>query len=189
MELHTISETKSKLSMHGKIWIKTGNNLTREQILQQPDIHFDNLIVDVCSELIAEWAIMGNTGHIRSSVSDVPGILTLAVGTGAVGWDLQNPPSETASQTQLYGELTRKTFASVQYVDGLGNPSVSRTNVIEFLTTFLEGEAVGPLVEMGLFGGNNSLLSNSGTMINCKNFPVINKSSTTQMSILWNLTF
>ena len=189
MELYNINESCNKFKMHGDVWIKQGNNLSRDQILNDPDRKLTNLIVDVCSDLIAEWAITGNTGFVRSSVSDIPGILVLAVGTGALGWDLQNPPVENAGETQLESELTRKQFSTVNYVDGVGAPSVSRTNVVDFLTTFLEAEAVGPIVEMGLFGGNGALSLGSGTLINKKNFAVINKSATSSLSILWRLTF
>jgi len=182
---HIFSE-KNNMKLKGDVWMKLGNNLTREQILESPDRNFENLIVDVCSYLIAEWAF---TGVISSIGDHVPGILTLAVGTGALGWDLQNPPAETANLTVLYSELTRKTFASKTYVDNLGAPSVTRTNIIDFLTTFLETEAVGPLVEMGLFGGNGSLNANGGSRVNSKHFAVLNKSSTSQLSILWRLTF
>ena len=176
----------SSVKLRGDVWMKLGKDLTREQILNSPDKKVENLIVDVCSELIAEWAFTG----VISVVGDhVPGILTLAVGTGALGWDLQNPPPETANLTVLYSELTRKQFASKNYVDSMGNPSVSRTNIIDFLTTFLETEAVGPLVEMGLFGGTGSLNPNGGTRVNAKHFAVINKPATSQLSILWRLTF
>jgi len=175
----------NKFRMHGQVWAKLGN-VTREQILENPDMHKNNLIVDVCSDQIAEWAF---TGVITVVGDHVPGILTLAVGTGDVGWDLQNPPSATANETQLYTELRRKTFSSKNYVDNLGSPSATRTNIIDFQTTFAESEAVGPLVEMGLFGGVGALNSNGGTMINALNFPVINKPSTSNLSILWRLTF
>jgi len=180
------TETRNKVSMKGDVWMKCGKNLTREQILENPDRQMHNLIVDVCSELIAEWAF---TGVISLISQHVPGILVLAVGTGDIGWDLQNPPVETADETQLFSELTRKTFSNVTYVDNLGAPSVTRTNIVDFMTTFLEAEAVGPIVEMGLFGGNGALLADSGTMINVRNFPVVNKGSTTTLAILWRLTF
>lgn len=179
------SENKKIQIARGDVWMKLGKDLTREQILGNPDRAFKNLIVDAASDQIAEWAF---TGIITLVSQHVPGILTLAVGTGAVGWDLQNPPVETANLTVLYSELFRKQFASVNYVDNLGNPSVTRTNIVDFLTTFLETEAVGPLVEMGLFGGVGALNPNGGTEINCKHFPVINK-PTSQLSILWRLTF
>jgi len=190
MELFN-SETGIRAQLHGDVWIRQGKNLTREQILENPDRKFKNLIVDVCSNLIAEWAIRGNPGFLRSSATDYPGILSLAVGTGAVGWDLQNPPVETAGQTRLFGELVngRKPFTTVNYTDGLGNVSSPPTNVIDFLTTFTETQAVGPIVEMGLFGGNNSLVVDEGMMVNYKTFAVINKSATSSLSILWRLTF
>ena len=170
----------------GEIFIKMGENPTYEDTMKNPDCHVKNIIVDVCSELIAEWAF---TGIITVIGDHVPGILTLAVGTGDPGWDLQNPPAETANQTILESELTRKTFASKTYVDGAGNPTVTRTNVVDFTTTFLEAEAVGPLVEMGLFGGTGATATNGGTMINYKTLAVLNKSATSKLTIVWRLTF
>ena len=179
--------TEKSVQLKGDVWMKIGNNLNREQILENPDRQFHNLIVDVCSELIAEWAFAG--GGVVWSSNYVPGILTLAVGTGAIGWDLQNPPAETANLTVLYSELARKEFSAKTYVDGSGNPTVTRTNIIDLTTTYLESEAVGPLVEMGLFGGTGSLSTGGGTRVNAKHFPVINKPSTSQLSCLWRLTF
>ena len=171
-----------KLRLSGQLWIKLGHDLTRESILECPDYHEKNLIVDIASELICSWAFQGLTPTI-------PGILTLAVGTGGIGWDLQNPPAESASQTLLVSELARKQFSDKTYVDNLGNPSVTRTNILDLTTTFLETEANGPLVEMGLFGGTGSTSANGGTMVNVKNFPVINKTSSMSAAILWRLTF
>lgn len=184
--MEKFSDVRSKFQIKGDVWMRLGNNLTREQILENPDRQFHNLIVDVCSDLIAEWAF---TGVITLVGDHVPGILTLAVGTGDTGWDLQNPPAETANLTVLYSELTRKEFASKNYVDGLGSPSATRTNIVDFLTTYLETEAVGPLVEMGLFGGTGALNPNGGTRCNARHFPVLNKPATSQLSILYRLTF
>lgn len=175
---------EKSIQLKGEVWMKLGKNLTREQILESPDKNFKNLIVDICSELIAEWAFAGS-----SDSEHIPGILTLAVGTGDTGWDIQNPPTETSNLTVLYNELTRKAIPSKSYVDSLGNPSNTRTKIIDFMTTFLEGEAVGPLVEMGLFGGIGALNPNSGTRINARHFPVLNKPATSQFSVLWRLTF
>jgi len=176
-------DVRPKFQMKGDVWIKMGNDLTRDQILETPDRKIHNLIVDICSDLIASWAFTGMSDPF------IPGVLTLAVGTGALGWDLQNPPPETSNLTVLYSELLRKPFASKTYVDGSGNPTGTRTNIVDFLTTFLETEAVGPLVEMGLFGGTGSLSAGGGTRVNAKHFKVINKPSTSQMSCLWRLTF
>src|SRR5574344_1895975 len=113
---------EKSIQLKGEVWMKIGNNLTREQILESPDKNFKNLIVDICSELIAEWAFAGS-----SNSEHIPGILTLAVGTGDTGWDIQNPPTETSNLTVLYNELIRKHFTSKSYVDSLGNPSNTRT--------------------------------------------------------------
>jgi hypothetical protein len=166
----------------GEVWMKLGNHITREQILEQPDRHFKNLIVDICSELIAEWSFQLLT-------PTVPGILTLAVGTGGSGWDIQNPPAETSDLTQLYSELARKQITSRTYVDDAGVPVGTRTNKIEFTTLFDYAEANGPLVEMGLFGGTNSLAAGDGTRVNAKHFPVLNKDETSQLNIMWKLIF
>jgi len=170
----------------GEIFLKMGENPSYEETVKNPDRHMKNIIVDVCSELIAQWAF---TGTISVIGDHIPGIMTLAVGTGDIGWDLQNPPAETSAQTLLESELLRKTFALRTYIDGAGDPTVTRTNIVDFTTTFLEAEAVGPLVEMGLFGGVGATASNSGTMINYRVFAVVNKSSTSRLTIVWRLTF
>lgn len=172
-----------KFRLTGEVWMKLGSNVTREQILKQSDRHFKNLIVDICSELIAEWAF-----QIEGGLT-VPGIQTLAVGTGASGWDIQNPPAETSDLEQLYSELARKQISSRTYVDDTGTPVVTRTNKIEFTTLFDYAEANGPLVEMGLFGGTGSLSSEDGTRANAKHFPVLNKDLTSQLTIMWKLIF
>jgi len=185
-KINLIEEPRYKYKMSGEVFIKVGNNVSHDEVTRNPDRHLKNIIVDVASEQIAEWAF---TGTISLVSEHIPGILTLAVGTGDVGWDLQNPPAETANQTLLESELTRKTFASKTYVDNIGDPTATRTNVVDFTTTYLEAEAVGPLVEMGLFGGTGATATNGGTMINYLTFAVINKPSTSQLTIVWRLTF
>jgi hypothetical protein len=265
---------RAKFQIKGEVWIKIGNNLTRKEILEKPDRNIKNLIVDVFSDLIAQWALVNVDNSVSGSVSDttkhIPGILTLAVGTGAPGWDIQNPPTETADLTVLFSELIRKPFISKCYVDGNGNdlaapvnpvsidtftsrltvgvniPTgtiititavslpiplnanytyfainvdannirlatsysnallgvyiplttagagvqvVAITNIIDLLTTFNNSEAVGPLVEMGLFGGVGALVANGGIRVNAKHFPVINKPAGSQMSVLYRLIF
>ena len=180
-----ILEKRYKIAS-GEIFLKLGKNPSYEDAIKNPDRHMKNIIVDVCSELIAEWAF---TGVITLISEHVPGILTLAVGTGDVGWDLQNPPAETANQVLLESELIRKIFSGKTYIDGSGNPTVTRTNVIDFTTTYLEAEAVGPLVEMGLFGGTGATATDGGTMINYRTFSVINKPSSSKLIIVWRLTF
>lgn len=145
-----------------------------------------NIIVTVASELMAELmrGVIGDA--IRPQVD---GIRTLAVGTGGVGWDLQAPPAETAAQTQLENELYRKEFDSVNYIDTLGSITGTRTNIIDLTTVYGTSEANGALVEMGLFGGTNSTTANQGTQVNYFTMPVINKDSSSVLTIVWRLTF
>jgi hypothetical protein len=181
--MQQINSSDSYRIKGGDFWIKAGKALTREEVIQEADYQNHNLIVDVASDLIASWAFQGLSPAI-------PGILTLAVGTGQIGWDLQNPPAPTTAQTLLFSELARKQFASQTYIDPiLFTPVVGPTNIIDFTTTFLTTEAVGPLVEMGLFGGVGATGVGGGTMVNYVTFKVINKPNTSQLTIVWRLTF
>lgn len=158
-----------------------------------------NLVVRDASILLARL--------MKDNLEPAHGVFALAVGTGDSGWDLQSPPTPTTSLRSLATELTRKTFAETKFIDGAGLPTVIPTNVVDFTTTFAEAEAVGPLVEMALLGGDISSvmserkpvpgtsydptvdLTQYDTMINVLRFPVINKPPTSTLSITWRLTF
>lgn len=160
-----------------------------------------NLVVRDASILIARL--------VKDSAEPPYGAFALAMGSGDVGWDLQNPPAATDTQRALYAEISRKTFASTQFIDGGGLPVAYPTNIVDFETIFTESEAVGPLVEMGLIGGNvdsnlavqnpvtppngayddTEDLTNFETLINYLTFPVINKPATSTLQIIWRLTF
>ena len=160
-----------------------------------------NLVVLDASILIARL--------MKNSQEPPHGIFALAVGTGQVGWNPMSPPAATNTQRALWSELARKTFASTNFVDQNGIPAAYPTHVVDFTTTFAEAEAVGPLDEMGLLGGNvNSNLSirnpvsppngpydptvdltNFDTLVNYLTFPVINKPPTSTLTIVWRLTF
>lgn len=160
-----------------------------------------NLIVLDASILIA---------RLMKDNSEAPkGIFALAVGTGDAGWDPMNPPAATNTQRALYSEITRKTFASTQFINPSGAPVAYPTKVVDFTTTFTESEAVGPLVEMGLIGGNISSnlavqnpvsppngtydatvdLTQFETLVNFLTFAVINKPPTSSLTITWRLSF
>lgn len=146
---------------------------------------------------------------MKDSQEPPHGCFALAVGTGDVGWNPMAPPAPTNTQRSLYAELTRKTFSQTQFIDGGGSPTAIPTNVVDFETIYTESEAVGPLVEMGLLGGNvNSNLSiqnpvippngpydplvdltNFDTLVNYLTFPVVNKPATSTLTIVWRLTF
>ncbi len=160
-----------------------------------------NLVVLDASILIARL--------MKDNTEPPYGIFALAVGTGQVGWNPMSPPAATNTQRALWSELARKTFATTNFVDASGIPASYPTNVVDFTTTFAEAEAVGPLDEMGLIGGNvnpnlsirNPVsppngpydptvnLTNYETLVNYLTFPVINKPPTSTLTIVWRLTF
>lgn len=167
----------------------------------KPDHELRNLVVLDASILIARL--------MKDSQEPPHGIFALAVGTGDSGWNPMAPPAPTNTQRSLYSELARKTFANTQFIDGGGVPTAIPTNVVDFTTTFAESEAVGPLVEMGLLGGNistnmnirNPVLPPNGpynvgvdltlfdSEINYLTFAVVNKPPTSTLTIVWRLTF
>jgi len=146
---------------------------------------------------------------MKDSQEPPHGCFALAVGTGDTGWNPMAPPAPTNTQRSLYAELTRKTFSNTQFIDGGGAPTAIPTNVVDFTTIYTESEAVGPLVEMGLLGGNvnsnmsiqNPVLPPNGpynptvdltlfdTLVNYLTFPVVNKPATSTLQIVWRLTF
>lgn len=160
-----------------------------------------NLVVKDASILIARL--------VKDGQEPPKSAYVLAVGTGDSGWDLQAPPAPTDTQRALYSEITRKTFSTTQFVDSGGIPVAYPTNIVDFTTIFTESEAVGPLVEMGLIGGNIDTnltiknpysppngpyddtvdLTNYETLVNYLTFAVVNKPATSTLEIVWRLTF
>ena len=147
-----------------------------EQKINEP-----NLIVSKASILMAKRMVPG--------VSWGAGIGYLEVGTGVGTGTQQAPQAESTAQAALRVALARKAVASWTYLDGSGNPTATSTNVIQLTTTFENTEAVGALVEMGLFGGDASATITTGYMFNYKTFPVWNKDNTMKLTIVWTLTF
>lgn len=163
--------------------------------------HIPNVVTKDLSILVARMC--------KDSLEPSTGIFALAMGTGDTGWDLQSPPAAVNTQRALYSEIARKTFELTSFVDASGNPSSIPTNVVDFRTTYLGIEAVGPLVEMGLIGGDastnvstlNPITPANGTfdpsqdvrakdtLCNYLTFPVINKPNGATFTITWRLTF
>ena len=144
-----------------------------------------NIIVNSASVLIARL--------LKDSNEPLAGISYLAVGTGAVGWNLQNPPQPTNTQTALNNEIARKAFHTedVTFIDpDTGEPVLVPTNVVDYTITFAETEAVGPLVEMGLVGGDASDTPSvaNDTLVNYRTFPVINKTNSMTLTITFRIT-
>lgn len=139
-----------------------------------------NIITNSASVLLARL--------IKNNMEPAHGAYGLAVGTGNIGWNPLNPPAATANQVQLENELFRKTFLSVNFMNG-NVISPTPTNVLDLTTFFSEPEAVGGLVEMGIVGGDATLTANTGTLINYRTFPVISKPNTASLTITWRLSF
>jgi len=142
-----------------------------------------NIIVNSASILIARL--------LKDSHEPNGGITYLAVGTGAPGWNIQNPPQPTNTQIKLNQEIARKAFTTedVSFIDpATGDPTTVPTNVVDYTMTFAETEAVGPLVEMGLFGGDATDLKDSQTQVNYRTFPVLNKSNSMSLTIAFRIT-
>lgn len=90
----------------------------------------------------------------------------IAIGTGS------NTP--TATDTILQTELTRATLTS-------SNLGATTT----FVSTFAAGVGTGSLREAGIF---NATTINTGTMLSRVVFDAINKTSTDNLTITWNIT-
>lgn len=166
------------ITMKGEVWAYLTDTITGQ--VEKINIG-KNVITLNASVLVA---------RLLKDSDSTNGLLFLAVGTGAPGWNLQSPPAATNQQTQLAAELFRKTFVSTNFVktDGSGDVSTTPTNIVDYVTTYDVGEAVGPLVEMGLYGGDATGVPNSGTLFNYRTFPVINKSSTSTLTFVWRIT-
>ena len=179
-----------------------------KEIIAEKDVK--NLIVDKASELMAcrlapgSHTGPGNTGSAEGTFL-IDGLQYLAVGVGILKdptktydkitnpvdtskWDLQNPLVEALTDTKLRGEIFRKEFTSWSFVAADGSDSETPTNILKLVTTFYETEAVGPLTEMGLYGGNaddwnNGAGKDTGYMFNYKTFAVWNKPADARLTI------
>lgn len=140
-----------------------------------------NIIVNTASILIARL--------LKDNSEPTSGISYLAAGSGNAGWDAFDPPAPTTSQTRLENEFSRKSIALKTFVDPeTGEPTETQTNIVDYSVTFGEGEAVGPIMELALFGGDATVEFNSGTMINWRTFPVINKTNTMTLTVIFRIT-
>ena len=156
--------------------------------------HYPNIIVDVASKLVARLLASGQSSVDPWTIEDMNaphGLWVLAVGTGNPSWDKTNPPAPTAAQEFLESELARKRFSSVTFIktDGSGLPATEVTNIVDFQCVFNESEAIGGIMEMGMFGGDAlPTAPNNGTLLNYRTLAVINKSSVATMSIVFRIT-
>lgn len=140
-----------------------------------------NIIVNTASILIARL--------LKDSSEPVNGISYLAVGSGNTSWQLLDPPAPTTSQTRLENEFYRKAIDLATFVDpSTGEPTETQTNIVDYSVSFGEAEAVGPIMELSLFGGDAGSDANSGTMVNWRTFPVISKTNTMTLTVIFRIT-
>jgi len=190
--------TTDRVSVFGGEVFLTVQDKASGRILEKR--HLKNLVVKDASILVARL--------LRDNQEPTHGAFVLGVGSGDASWDPMNPPAPTLTQRSLYGEITRKLFAQKQFVNDVGVPVGYPTNVVDYTCTFSESEAVGPLVEMGIIGGNissnmsvrNPVLPPNGTydptvdltqyetLVNYLTFKVVNKPPTATFTVTWRLT-
>ncbi len=143
----------------------------------------------------------------RNPSSRTNGFYMLAVGTGATGAIL-SPNAPDSKQRKLNAEIARKPFSSTVFRDANGNAVAIPTNIVDYTCTFDEGEAVGPLNEMGIISpiSSNPLVTNPNPnsfptrdttvdlslfdiLCNYLTFSVISKPNTARLSITWRITY
>jgi hypothetical protein len=166
-----------------------------------------NTVTMDASILVARF-LKGTAAPVANISEPSFGIFALAVGTGDISWNPLAPPPATNTQRSLYNEIGRKQFSSTNFVAADGSISGVPTNVVDYTTTFSESEAVGPLCEMGLLGGDintnmsirNPVLPPNGaydptvsvvgkdTLINYVTFGVITKPATSTLGWTWRIT-
>lgn len=145
------------------------------------DYNKSNIIVNTASILIARL--------LKDNNEPSGGISYLAVGSGADGWDPFDPPAPTTSQTLLESEFDRKAIELSTFVDPItGEPTTEDTNIVDYSVSYGESEAVGAIMELSLFGGDATEEKDSGTMVNWRTFPVINKTNSMTLTIIFRIT-
>lgn len=179
-KISTLTRMKEETKgLKGELIIKAYDMLDDGRLVYE--YHKSNIIVNTASILIARL--------LKNNQEPQNGISYLAIGSGSGSWNLFDPPAPTTSQINLENEFYRKAIDTSTFVHPVtGEPTSAYTNIVDYAVTLGEGEAVGPIVELGLFGGDATSELNSGTMINWRTFPVINKTSTMSVSIIFRIT-
>lgn len=160
--------------------------------------HLKNVI---CSDASILCSILFRDSETRRGAN------MLAVGTGATG-ALLSPDAPDPAQRKLNAEIARKPWASTTFRDSNGNAVAIPTNILDLTCTFDEGEAVGPLNEMGIFStiSDNPATRNPNPntyptrdltvdlslfdiQANYLTFGVLSIPATARVSFTWRLTF
>ena len=143
---------------------------------------------------------------LRDPDSRTHGFNMLSVGTGAEG-ALLSPNAPDPRQRRLNAEIARKPWSSTTFRDANGDAVAIPTNIVDYTCTFDEGEAVGPLNEMGIqstisanpaiTNPNPNVFPNRDVTVdlslldilgNYLTFSVISKPNTARLTITWRIT-
>ncbi len=162
--------------LKGQITIKAFEN---NRLVYSFEDH--NVIVNSASVLISRL--------LKNSQEPKGGITYLALGEGASGWNLQSPPEATSSQAKLASETLRVPVTSSTFIDPTTGEEVSSyTNIVDYHFFFSESSGEGAFVELGLFGGDATSANETGTMVNYRTFPVLNKTASMSFVIIVRIT-
>lgn len=185
----------SRGGVKGEVFIEVRDGTTGDLLDSR---HIKNLVTLDASLLVASL--------LKDPLSRGVGINMLAVGTGAPG-PILSPNAPDNRERKLFAELARKPFSSTTYRDGSGSAVAFVTNVVDYVVSFSEAEAVGPINEMALLSSissNPSILNLNPDVFSTRtltvdvssydifatvlNFSVISKPSTATLSITYRLT-
>lgn len=173
-----IKNNESYPQLKGELFIKAYDTSEDGKLVYR--YHHSNVIVNTASILISRL--------LKNNSEPAAGIAYLALGEGSSDWDIQDPPAPNTSKSLLEQEICRKSIDASTFIDPeSGEPTTAHTNIVDYCVTLGEAEGVGPIVEMGLFGGDATEAMNSGTMINWRTFPVINKTNTMIVTIVFRI--
>lgn len=124
------------------------------------------------------------------------GLTFCAVGLGdTLTWDLDDPPAPDGTETTLVQEFFRKAWSNAYFVDNAGTPQslayaiANNLNTVDFEVQFGVGEAVGDIVEIGVYGGDADSTLNSGTLCDYETHPKIPKTNTAILTFVFRWEF
>lgn len=144
---------------------------------------YKNIIVD--NGAIFQARRFQPTGAIAN------GFQLISVGDDYGVGSLQDPEQPNGDEVELRNEIARKEIDSWEYLDpDSGEVSGNPTNVLQLHMEFDYGDAVGEIVEMGLFGGDaDPQVADSGQLFAYRVFSVINKTAEIKFRAKWIITF
>lgn len=120
--------------------------------------------------------------------SEYSGIQYWAIGSGDDSWDDAIPAVEI-NATRLTSELGRVPISAseISFLNANGEVTTSPSNILQIKHTFGPNDCNGKWREFGIFGGNATVVANSGIMINKRHHSIITK--TNEMSIERTMKF